>query len=98
MTSSHGGRGIALILGTTICFSTLDAMSKLINKHLPLNEIIWGRYAFHGLALTLLMGPRLKWDLVRTAHPWTQSLRGMMLVLSSALFTMSLSFLPLAEA
>src|SRR6185436_13042307 len=98
MTSQHIGRGIGLILCTTLCFSTLDALSKSINKVLPLNEIIWGRYVFHGLALTLLMAPRLKWDLVRTAHPWTQSLRGVMLLLSSVLFTMSLYFLPLAEA
>jgi drug/metabolite transporter (DMT)-like permease len=91
-------RGILLILATTVCFSTLDALSKSINKLLPLNEIIWGRYAFHGLALTLLMGPRLKWDLVRTAHPWMQTLRGLILLASSAFFTASLYFLPLAEA
>jgi drug/metabolite transporter (DMT)-like permease len=98
MINTHIGRGIALILATTLCFSTLDALSKSINKFLPLNELIWGRYAFHGLALTLLMGPKLKWDLVRTAHPWTQTLRGLVLLLSSVFFTMSLYFLPLAEA
>src|SRR5206468_10965151 len=63
---AHVGRGIALIVATTVCFATLDTLSKLINKFLPINEIIWGRYAFHGLALTLLIGPRLKLDLVRT--------------------------------
>jgi len=94
----HVGRGIALIFVTTICFSTLDMLSKLVNKVLPLNEIIWGRYAFHGLALALLMGPRLKLDLVRTAHPGTQILRGVILLASSGLFTLSLFYLPLAEA
>ena len=33
-----------------------------------MNEIIWRRYVFHGIALSLLMGPKLKWDLVRTAQ------------------------------
>ena len=97
-TGAHIGRGIALILATTVCFATLDTLSKLINQHLPINEIIWGRYAFHGLALTLLMGPRMKLDLIRTAHPWTQILRSLILLASSGLFTASLLFLPLAEA
>jgi drug/metabolite transporter (DMT)-like permease len=95
---AHYGRGVALILVTTICFATLDTLSKLINKHLPVSEIIWGRYAFHGLALTLLVGPRMRLDLVRTAHPGMQILRGLILLVSSALFTTSLVFLPLAEA
>jgi drug/metabolite transporter (DMT)-like permease len=97
-SAAHLGRGIALILATTVCFATLDTLSKLINKHLPINEIIWGRYAFHGLALTLLIGPRMKLDLIRTAHPWTQILRGLILLVSSGLFTSALLFLPLAEA
>lgn len=92
------GRGIALIFATTICFSTLDMLSKLVNRQLPLNEIVWGRYAFHGLALLVLIGPRMKMRLIRTAHPGMQILRGLILLLSSALFTTSLYFLPLAEA
>jgi len=34
---------------------------------------------------------------VRTAHPWTQTMRGLMLLVSSVFFTTSLYFLPLAE-
>lgn len=92
------GRGIALILGTTVCFATLDTIAKLTNRYLPVNEILWGRYVFHGIALTLLMGPRLKWDLVRTAHPGMQIVRGLILLVSSALFVSALVYLPLAEA
>ena len=98
ISERHLARGIGLILATTICFATLDTMAKLINPHLPLNEIVWGRYAFHGLFLTLLMGPRMKWDLVRTAHPGMQIVRGLLLLMSSSLFVLALYFLPLAEA
>ena len=94
----HLARGIGLIVATTICFATLDTIAKLINPHLPLNEIVWGRYMFHLLFLSLLMGPRLKWDLVRTAHPGMQIVRGLMLLLSSTMFVLALYFLPLAEA
>lgn len=95
---THMGRGIALILATTICFATLDTLSKISNRSLPVNEIIWGRYLFHGIALSLLMGPKLKWDLVRTAHPGMQIVRGLILLVSSLLFVSALVFLPLAEA
>jgi drug/metabolite transporter (DMT)-like permease len=94
----HVGRGIALIIATTVCFATLDTLSKLTNRYLPVNEIIWGRYLFHGLALTLLMGPKLKLGLVRTAHPGMQILRGLILLVSSGLFMSALVYLPLAEA
>ncbi len=86
------------MLATTVCFATLDSISKFTNRYLPVNEIIWGRYIFHGIALTLLVGPRLKWDLVRTAHPGMQIARGMLLLLSSVLFVSALVYLPLAEA
>src|SRR3954467_12068726 len=85
-SASHTGRGIALILATTICFSTLDTLSKATNPYLPVNEILWGRYFFHALALALLMGPRMKLELVRTAHPGIQVLRATVLLLSSLLF------------
>ena len=87
-----------LILATTACFATLDTLSKRTNRYLPVNEIIWGRYLFHGIALTLLVGPKLKFELVRTAHPGTQILRGLILLVSSALFVSALVYLPLAEA
>ena len=92
------GRGIALIVATTACFATLDTLSKMTNRYLPVNEIIWGRYVFHAIALTLLMGPRLKFDLVRTAHPGMQTLRALILLVSSTLFVSALVYLPLAEA
>ena len=97
-SAPHVGRGIALIVATTVCFATLDTLAKLANRYLPVNEIIWGRYVFHGIALTLLMAPKMKWDLVRTAHPGMQILRGVILLISSSFFVSSLVYLPLAEA
>ena len=87
-----------MILATTICFASLDTLSKISNRTLPVNEIIWGRYLFHGIALSLLMGPKLKWNLVRTSHPGMQIVRGLILLASSVLFVTALVFLPLAEA
>ncbi|MEO8137047.1 MAG: DMT family transporter [Betaproteobacteria bacterium] len=97
-SAAHVGRGIALILATTACFSTLDTITKFTSRFLPVNEIVWGRYLFHGIALSVLVGPRLKWGLVRTAHPRMQILRGLLLMIASAAFMTSLLYLPLAEA
>ncbi|MFS8085583.1 MAG: DMT family transporter [Acidobacteriota bacterium] len=98
LATPHAGRGIALMLVTTACFAALDTLSKLTNRYLPVNEIVWGRYVFHGLALALLMGPSMKLGLVRTAHPGMQILRALMLLVSSWLFVFALVYLPLAEA
>ena len=96
--ATHIGRGIVLILATTVCFTSLDTLSKLTNPYLPVNEILWGRYLFHALALMLFMGPKMKLDLVRTAHPGMQIVRALVLMISSLLFVSALVYLPLAEA
>jgi len=98
LSAPHLGRGIALMLVTTACFATLDTLSKLTNRYLPVNEIVWGRYVFHGVALGLLMGPSMKLGLVRTAYPGMQILRALLLLVSSWLFVHALVYLPLAEA
>ena len=48
--------------------------------------------------MLILFVPRMGFGLVRTEHPGLQILRGVLLVSSTAMFYLSLKFLPLAEA
>jgi drug/metabolite transporter (DMT)-like permease len=103
MTAGHGHphtlRGILLVMSAVFMFSSMDTIAKyLLRSSYPLPPLIWARYAVHMVFMLVLLAPRMGWGLVRTAHPWLQILRGMLLVVSTAFFYLSLSFLPLAEA
>lgn len=90
-------RGIALMLGATICFSGSDAMAKYLGQFLPVTEIIWIRYAtFVAMAVGIYAGfgrPRL-----RVRGPAVQILRGLGVVGSAVFFVFGLRLLPMADA
>jgi drug/metabolite transporter (DMT)-like permease len=104
MTAAHGHdhphtlRGIVLVMSAVFMFSSMDTIAKYVLRSYPLPPLIWARYAVHLIFTVLLLAPRMGWNLVRTAHPWLQILRGMLLVVSTAFFYLSLTLLPLAEA
>jgi drug/metabolite transporter (DMT)-like permease len=94
----HTLRGIALVTSAVFLFSSMDTIAKYVLRSFPLPPLIWARYAVHLAFMVVLLAPRMGLNLVRTAHPWLQLVRGLLLVVSTAFFYLSLSFLPLAEA
>ena len=97
---AHPLRGILLILLAVFMFSSMDTLAKhmLRRESYPLAPLIWARYSVHLIFMLALFAPRMKLDLVRTQHPGLQVLRGILLVMSTGTFYLSLSYLPLAEA
>lgn len=94
----HFFRGVGMMMVAVFMFSSMDTLAKLMLKSYPLGPLVWARYAIHLLFMLLLFGPRMGLGLVRTRHPGLQILRGVLLVSSTAMFYLSLKFLPLAEA
>lgn len=94
----HFFRGVGLIMAAVFLFSSMDTLAKYLLRSYPLVPLIWARYFVHLLFMLVLLGPRMRLDLVRTARPWLHLVRGLLLVGSTGLFYLSLKFLPLAEA
>lgn len=94
----HFFRGVGMMMVAVLMFSSMDTLAKFMLKSYPLGPLIWARYAIHLVFMLLLFGPRMGLGLVRTPHPWLQAMRGVLLVSSTAMFYLSLKFLPLAEA
>jgi drug/metabolite transporter (DMT)-like permease len=94
----HTVRGVLLVMSAVFMFSSMDTIAKYMLRSYPLPPLIWARYSVHMVFMVLLLAPRMGWNLVRTAHPWLQIVRGLLLVVSTAFFYLSLRFLPLAEA
>lgn len=79
-------------------FSCLDATSKYLSASYAVPAIVWARYVFQMLLMLIVLGPRLRARLVRTANLRLQILRGIVLTASSLVFLTALSLMPLAEA
>lgn len=90
--------GIAYMLMTTLFFVTLDASAKyLIEGDLPVEQVVWARFVFHMVFVSLLLGPRL----IRFASSNALGLqlgRSALMVITNALFFAGLQFAGLTTA
>lgn len=94
---SPGARAIAFMLCTVLCFAVLETTAKYLTRHYPVPQVVWGRYTIHMLLMLVLLGPRMRLDLVRTAQPFSQLARATLLLGSTLCNFGAVSVLPLAE-
>lgn len=80
--------GIALTLGATALFASLDTATKLVLTTVPLMMALWFRYFVQAVTTTVILVPRRGWRIGYTGRPGLHLLRGLLLVGSSfAAFT-----------
>ena len=89
---------VLLILGSVLCFTLLDAITKYMTRLYPVPVLVWARHTVQLVAMLVWLGPTMRLDLVRTGRPLEQMIRGSLLLLSSFCFVTALRSLPLAEA
>lgn len=87
-----------LVSIAVMMFAVMDTTSKYLTRFYSVTTIMWFRYLFHSLVVLAWAVPRLGMALTRTAHPWIQLLRGLLLPATSALFVFGSRSLPIAEA
>ncbi len=87
-----------LIVGATLCFSSLDTIVKHLAQAYPVVLLMWARWMFQALGTAVWLGPRMKLDLFRTRRLKMQIVRGFTIVLSGLLFMTALKTMPLADA
>jgi drug/metabolite transporter (DMT)-like permease len=96
--SQHVLRGILLIVAAVSTFAVMDTTAKYLSRTYPVPAVVWARYFVQAIFMLIVLGPRLKLDLLRTHRPRLQILRGITLALATALFFSALSLMPIAEA
>ncbi len=79
-------------------FAVMDTTAKYLSQTYPVPAIVWARYFAQALFMLVVLGPRLKLDLLRTQRPGLQLVRGVTLALATLLFFSALSLMPIAEA
>ncbi|HEV2040888.1 MAG TPA: DMT family transporter [Casimicrobiaceae bacterium] len=89
---------ILMIVAATACFTTLDVSVKYLSQRYPVPLLVWARWGMQVLVMAAVLGPTMRWGLVRTARRKMHLVRGIVLIASSLSFFSALKFLPLAEA
>ena len=89
--------GILLVVGSTLCFSVLDASAKWLVQSLPVVQVVWLRFVIHVLLMAMILAPRHGRALVHMKSARLQAVRGAMLASMTALNFFALQYLQLAE-
>ena len=78
-------------------FASMDAISKILAPDYAIAQILWLRYVvFVGFAL-LMMRRRGIRAMARSARPWLQAGRALLLIVENGVFILAVRYLPLAD-
>ena len=92
------GLGIALTLVATLCFASMDGVSKTLVGAYAVAQIVWVRYmVFAGFAAVVAVRRHGRGALA-TVRPWLQILRGIVLLAEIAVFVAVFRHMALADA
>src|SRR5436309_3262642 len=89
---------IILVVASAACFTVIYTTVKYLGQRHQVPLLVWVRYGVQSLLMLAVLGPRLRWKLIRTSNPMMHLVRGFLLIASSLTFFSALKFLPLAEA
>ena len=91
------GGGVLLIVLATLAFAALDTATKHATTLAPVLMLLWFRYAFQAVVTFVLRYPVQKLSLLATPNPRFQTLRGVLLLITSACSFFGLQYLPVGE-
>lgn len=94
---TESGLGLAYMLTGMFIFSAVDAQAKFLTETLPVLQIAWARQFGLLAAVLVLLAVRGR-GMLRTHHPVIQMTRGVLVIASSILFIVAVSYVPLADA
>jgi drug/metabolite transporter (DMT)-like permease len=89
--------GIALMCGAVLSFAFLDATAKWLNRSLDPILTVWIRYIGSIVFVSLFLNPWTTPGVGRTARPWLQTGRSVLLLGSTALNFFALQYLQLTQ-
>lgn len=98
-TSASPLVGIALLVLSSWALSSLDTSAKwIMAAGAPLLLLCWVRFTVHLLLVLMLVRPKSIKGILHTQRPYSQLLRGLVMLGATFSFFTALSYLPQAEA
>jgi len=91
-------QGVLLQLAALALFVSMDSLIKLLVARYPVPQLMFVRFVFHTLLVTLAIGLFTRSLPFRSRAPGLQVLRSLMLATANALLSTALIHIPLADA
>jgi drug/metabolite transporter (DMT)-like permease len=90
--------GALFILLATLCYASMDAISKFLVADYAVIQIMWVRCALIFLFSWIIIRRQGLAKALRSERPWLQFTRSLILLIESAIFVLAFRYLPLADA
>ena len=90
--------GALFILLATLCYASMDAISKFLVADYAVIQIMWVRCALIFLFSWIIIRRQGLAKALRSQRPWLQFARSLILLIESAIFVLAFRYLPLADA
>lgn len=91
------GAGVLFIVLATFSFAALDTSTKYAVTLAPVLMLLWFRYVFQAVVTFALRYPVQRMSLLSTPNPRFQTLRGVLLLVTSVCSFFGLQYLPVGE-
>ncbi len=90
--------GVALVIGAGVALATMDAISKSLTSEMHVIQVVWARYFFHALVVTLFLVARRMHGFWRARRFGLQVARAACLFGATLCMYTALTRVPLADA
>lgn len=97
MSNNNASAAVAMIVASTLLFSSMDAVTKYLGNFMSVVLVLWCRYTIQASIMAVVVGHIRGVSGFRTLHPRFQLLRGVLLASISVLAFFSMRKMPLAE-
>ena len=91
-------RGILYFCSALFLFVVMDSFAKYASSIFAPVQIVWARYFFHMLLMTIVLAPRHGLTLVKSKNLKLQIFRSLLLLGATLCFFTALKYIPLADA
>lgn len=98
MTPRNNALGALFTVLATLCFASMDAISKFLVADYTVGQIMWIRCALIFLFSWFIVRRQGLVGALRTTRPRLQLARSLILIIESAIFVLAFRYLPLADA
>jgi drug/metabolite transporter (DMT)-like permease len=98
VTPRNNALGALFTILATLCFASMDAISKFLVADYAVGQIMWIRCALIFLFSWFIVRRQGLFGSLRTTQPWLQVSRSLILIVESAIFVLAFRYLPLADA
>lgn len=90
--------GIWLVISAGVTLASMDAISKNLSTEMNIVQIVWARYFFHSLIVSVVLSRSGRFGFLRSRQPGKQFIRATCLFGATLCMYTALTRIPLADA